>query len=238
MIKHFIQYWSLYMALSTILLGGLALPSRSGELIMVDTDKMVTFFTSPVILTPLFLTIVTLYWAKLVGLNDLKLSDRSLAIWALSNAYFWSSTFDVCSGFFGVTPNLNEHYITIDVKHLSPLGREINNEPALTRSGLDAVYLSEMCLHVPLSFLVFYCYVTKKRSTKLLESFVSGVQLMGTIAYYLPEILDGSKSYPEGGVSLYFGVYFGLLWVFFPLGLLCYNLYNAENSDSGKVKSE
>ena len=41
----------------------------------------------------------------------------------------------------------------------------------------------------------------------------------------MPEILDGQNHYPKGGIALYFGVYFGLLWILLPAFLIGRNAW-------------
>ena len=112
-------------------------------------------------------------------------------------------------------PVLRDHYNVVDSKHLNEEGR----------SGLDAVYLSEFMIHVPLCWLVFFSYHYDMPFTRTLETALSGIQIIGTWAYYVPEILDGQKHYPKKGIALWFGVYFGILWIVLPTLIIIRNAY-------------
>ena len=128
----------------------------------------------------------------------------------------WSGGCDVLSGYFAVMPVIRDHYNTIDTKHLDPS----------RRSGLDAVYLTELCLHVPLCACCFVAFVLRWPRKELLEMFVCGIQVVGTIAYYLPEFLDGCANYPDGGIGLWLGVGLGVVWIIVPFALLAHRLFN------------
>ena len=51
----------------------------------------------------------------------------------------------------------------------------------------------ELFCHVPMSWVCFYLYVKQKRSRRVVEAFVGGLQFAGTICYYLPEALRGME---------------------------------------------
>ena len=171
------------------------------------------FFLSPWFLGCVFTTVIgTLFTFRCKHLSRI---DRTLALWALTNATWWSFGCDVLSGYFAVMPVLRDHYNVVDTKHL------IESE----RSGLDAVYLCELFVHVPLCWAVFFSYINNWSFKRTLETALSGIQIVGTWAYYMPEILDGQNHYPKGGIALYFGVYFGLLWILLPAFLIGRNAW-------------
>ena len=87
---------------------------------------------------------------------------------------------------------------------------------------------SEISTHVPISWLCFYLYIHQAKSRRLVEAFLSGVQLMGTYAYYFPEIIEAwHRGTFEGGnwpfddpLLFGLGIGFGIMWVVFPIVLL------------------
>ena len=207
------EYAPLVLALIVGASGGIFAPSRDGDLIVQSPEKMMEFFLSSWFLGCVGLTVFGIVLSSRV--SHLSKIDRTLAYWALTNATWWSFGCDVLSGYFAVMPILRDHYNVVDTKHLIP------NE----RSGLDAVYLCELLVHVPLCWFVFFSYINNWPFTKTLETALSGIQIVGTWAYYVPEILDGQKHYPRGGIALYFGVYLGLLWIVLPALLIARNAY-------------
>ena len=192
---------------------GIFAPSRNGELVVQSTEKMMEFFLSPWLLGCVAATLAGSY----ATLRNTKLRkvEKALTLWALTNATWWSFGCDVLSGYFAVMPVLRDHYNVVDTKHM------ILNQ----RSGLDAVYLCEFLIHVPLCWMVFFSYHSNWSFTRTLETALSGIQIVGTWAYYIPEILDGQNHYPKGGIALYFGVYFGLLWIILPALIIVRNAW-------------
>eukprot|EP00657_Telonema_sp_P-1_P007622 TRINITY_DN2766_c0_g1_i1.p1 TRINITY_DN2766_c0_g1~~TRINITY_DN2766_c0_g1_i1.p1 ORF type:complete len:176 (-),score=46.55 TRINITY_DN2766_c0_g1_i1:189-716(-) len=149
--------------------------------------------------------------------------ERFCTLWHLTNGLWWSFGCDVLSGYFAVMPVMRKHYQTIDAKHLEPHAR----------TGLDAVYLTELFLHVPFSLACFYTYGKRMPCRYLLEMFVFGLQIEGCVMYYLPEMLENPttwKNWPTGGIGLYWGVGFGIVWVLLPLGMLVYRMQSVPRT--------
>lgn len=87
-------------------------------------------------------------------------------------------------------------------------------------------YWTEFLVHVPLAWWCFFAYVHDKPYRRSLEACLCGIQFMGTIAYYLPGFLGGCKHYPGDGcgslepnLGLWFGVYYGVLWLIVPFAV-------------------
>lgn len=229
------RYSPLVLAFVVAFSGAAFKPSKDGSLSPAESvEEVMEFLGSFWFLLCLGLCVAGTYWSfSKDRRTDFKLfendTEKGLAMWHLTNATWWSFGCDVLSGYFGVMPLLTSHYDTVDGKHsLSPgafatLG-DGTRAPALTRSGLDAVYLCELCIHVPLAWTVFWAYHHDAPWKRTLESVLCAVQITGTVCYYLPEILDGSHYYPEGGIALWFGVYFGLLWIALPVLIVVRNI--------------
>merc|ERR1719283_755613 len=73
-------------------------------------------------------------------------TDKAMAMWHLTNGFFWSLYCDSLSGLFVVMPRMRELSLVMDVSHL-------NHE---LRASLDACYWGEFLVHVPFSLLCFY----------------------------------------------------------------------------------
>ena len=218
-----LSHWALWLCCVVLLCGALFAPSRDGSMTFMSTQDSLSFLLSLPVLCCTGLTIIGFLWIR--RQRDVSEEERSWALWHLTNATWWSFGCDVLSGLFGIVPILSRHYETIDIKHTDPT----------KRSGLDAVYLCELFVHVPTAWIVFYGYGTRAPWTRTLESFLCGVQIIGTVAYYLPEFLDGSENYPKGGIALWFGVYFGLLWIVLPFAILLRNVQRDIRENARKV---
>lgn len=241
------RYSPLVLAFVVAFSGAAFKPSRDGRLLPAESvDDVLSFVGSFWFLLCFGLCATGAYWSfKKDQRSGFALfesdTEKALALWHLSNATWWSFGCDVLSGYFAVMPLLSSHYDTVDGKHSLPAGAfatlaDGSKAPALTRSGLDAVYLCELCIHVPLSWIVFWAYHRRDVQWRgTLESVLCAVQVIGTICYYLPEILDGSHYYPDGGIALWFGVYFGLLWIFLPIAIIVRNI-RIDSSRSEKSK--
>ena len=229
--------WSpLLLMAVTGLLGACVAPSRTAGPSLTSVTTAATLLLSPYLLGCFFSTLVLMRWAvtKSYMHDPNHWLDQFCTIWHLTNGTWsklaqplsslkysvhrWSLGCDVLSGLFEVMPVLRDHYKTIDVKHLQPS----------MRSGLDACYWTEATIHVPLSLLCFVLYVRRSEKRHLLEMFVLGVQLEGCVMYYLPEWLDGGSNWPEGGIGLWWGVGFGIVWVIVPIWLLIHKLMNLK----------
>mmetsp|Transcript_22083 Transcript_22083/g.50481 ORF Transcript_22083/g.50481 Transcript_22083/m.50481 type:complete len:226 (+) Transcript_22083:85-762(+) len=130
------------------------------------------------------------YKAKRSALGDATSIERLVAIWHLSNGVWWSFGCDVCSGMWCIMPRVREVYEYMDKRHLQP-------KTSSDRRLMDTAYYTELCVHVPLSLLTFTGYVIRAPWRYVLDGFISGVQLTGTVFYYGPEALSGKKNWPE-----------------------------------------
>ena len=107
------------------------------------------------------------------------------ALWHLTNAAWWSFGLDIMAGFFEIMPNFNAYYQIMDKTLL--LGFH-------ERATLNTIYLCELFIYVPLAWLCVYLYYCGHPCRHPVELFLSGIQLMGTIVYYVPGILQGGDN--------------------------------------------
>ena len=210
------RWWSVMMLVGIVLIPAAVVkpsanPSFPPEL--VELDKSIRFVTSLPFLGCMTALVAGLAWMRRYTFLASPV-EYGIAVWYLTNGCWWSGGCDVLSGFFAVMPNLSEHYLVIDTKHSTNDGKD--------RGGLDAVYLAELLIHVPTSIAVFHALVTRAPYARTLEAFLCGCQVVGTFAYYLPEVFVPTASWPDGGLALYGGIYFGLLWVVLPLAILAW----------------
>lgn len=120
-------------------------------------------------------------------------------------------------------PKMNVIYLAIDSKHY------IGGTAA--RSTLDTVYLCELLIHVPVSWWCFQLYLKQHPARHVVEGFVAGIQMIGCIAYYLPEVLEAvARGTFEGGhwpwdepLLFFAAIFMGTMWVIVP-GLLLVRL--------------
>ena len=154
-------------------------------------DVVNDYLLTPALAGCILATAVFIVWALSQGVGQQTKMQQLILFWHLTNATWWSLGCDVFSGLFAVMPLLNNTYLLIDAKHT--LGPPIS-EPRII---LDVVYILELTLHVPVSLLAFILYVKKSPSRFIVEACVSGAQIAGVYAYYLPEGLTGGHNWPN-----------------------------------------
>ena len=167
-----------------------------------------------------FLTCISLTIVGILLIRIHKVQEITVALWHLTNATWWSFGCDILSGLFAIMPNLSNIYKIMDTNHLS-----IDK-----RHTLDAIYWCELFIHVPLSWICFYSYLVDSGKKYILETFLAGIQLMGTIAYYLPEILNNCHSWKYNILASSLNLVFGLIWIIYPCIILKKNLTNVINN--------
>lgn len=208
---HGCVYWPyFFMACTIVIATAYELDGRTD--MMTRTSRMLT---SPWPLGCVGATVALhfLCFARSRGLARAAWTERMAAVWHLTNATWWSFGCDVLAGLFGVMPNINRLYEVLDTTHL---------EPSAGRAGLDACYWVELCVHVPFSLLVFGLYCKRAPERYIVEAFVCGAQTVGTVAYYLPEVLRGGEHWCWDRPLIFaVGIAIApLLWIVLPLVLL------------------
>ena len=169
-----------------------------------------SYITSPVCAPCILVTLVGLY----LCIKNVSENHMMTALWHLTNMTWFSFGCDVLSGYFRVMPNLSNFYLAMEPNHLKKD----------KRFTLHTVYLSELFIYVPLSFICLYFYISNNPKVIILETFLAGIQLMGTICYYFPEILNKCKSWKFNKLSSALGFIFGIIWIIFPVIILNKNL--------------
>ena len=152
-------------------------------------------------------------------------NDLADALWHLTNATWWSFGLDVFSGLLGIMPNFTIYYQIMDVTHLMGF---------YERATLDTIYLCELFIHIPLSWICVYLYYLNNPCRHPVELFLSGIQLMGTIAYYLPGILQGGSNLATNKFITVLNLALGMIWIIKPIYILKKHI--AINQDSAKIK--
>jgi hypothetical protein len=199
------KYWILELMFISILISLNYHPNN--DIYTYSNSK--DFILSYAFLTSLTSTSIGIY---LIYLSKIKEIEK--ALWHLTNATWWSLGCDVFSGLFSIMPNLNNIYKIMDTNHLSDDNRH----------HLDSIYWSELFIHIPLSLTCFYFYITKNNKKYFLETFLSGIQLMGTIAYYLPEILNDCIHWKYNILVSSLNLIFGSIWILYPIIILKDNI--------------
>lgn len=78
-------------------------------------------------------------------------------------------------------------------------------------------YFGELTFHVPLSFLTFLLYATQHKKRYVVEALVSGGQIVGTYAYYMPGVWDGGLFWPTDNLLILFpAIIAAVFWVVLP----------------------
>ena len=163
------------------------------------------------VFSPSFMTclIPTLVGQKILRIklhnNPSELAD---ALWHLTNATWWSFGLDVLSGLFEIMPNFNTYYQIMDNKHLMGFHE---------RATLNTIYLCELFIYIPLCWLCVYLYLINHPDRFVVELFLSGIQLMGTIVYYLPGILQGGGTISTNKLITFMNLTLGMIWIIKPL---------------------
>jgi len=116
-------------------------------------------------------------------------TDKMVTVWFLMNACWYHTGCDVASGLFQVMPNLRDAYAVSNGAHNFPM-----HHPA--RAFLDAVYWFELFVQLPLCVLTYFLYLRRSPLRPVVESFLCGLHLTGTVAYYLPNVLMGETTNP------------------------------------------
>ena len=190
-------YWTVLVALGTVLLGSLLDPLRSVEestlALSFDLPRLLSMLTSPFLL----LCVGGMAWGiwrankvwastRPTAFTD---TDRMVIIWYLMNAAWFHTGCDVCSGLFQVMPNLTDAYAISNAVHLNPRYHE-------ARAFLDAIYWFELLVEMPLCVLVFKLSLKRSVWAHPVEILLCGFHFAGTVAFYVPNLLMGEVSNP------------------------------------------
>jgi len=181
-------YWPVLLFASTVLLGWFYDPAKLESLFPFSWDfaRVVASLSSPVFWGFFLLSIAGITYAQRVwgtksGFTD---TDKMATLWFLLNATWFHLGCDVMSGLFHVMPNLSEAYVALNDVHSLPM-----HHP--DRVVLDTVYWFEILVEAPLALLVTALYLRQSKTRPIVEAFLNGLYIAGTVAYYMPNIILG-----------------------------------------------
>ena len=181
-------YWPVLLFASTAVTAWVYDPALGDSMFpfSFSVDRMVASLTSGVFWFFVLLSIGGIFfvrriWESKGGFSDI---DKMATLWFLLNATWFHTGCDIMSGFFGVMPNLTESYIALNDVHRLPMFHP-------DRVIYDAIYLFEMFVEAPLALWVTWLYLRKASIRPVAESFLNGMYIAGTVAYYMPNILLG-----------------------------------------------
>ena len=181
-------YWPVALFLSTAIVAWFYDPGLMDSMLPFswDSSRVVASLTSPVFLFFFGLSVagvvfVRRRWKNGGGFSD---TDKMATLWFLLNATWFHTGCDIMSGLFGVMPNLTESYIALNDVHSLPM-----HDPG--RVYYDTIYWLEVFVEAPLALYVTALYLRQAKVRPVVESFLNGLYIAGTVAYYLPNIILG-----------------------------------------------
>jgi hypothetical protein len=181
-------YWPVLLFASTAVTAWLYDPAlvESTFPFSWDLSRVVASLTSPVFWTFILLSIAGIVivrrrWQDKSGFTD---TDKMATLWFLLNATWFHTGCDIMSGLFQVMPNLTESYIALNDVHNLPM-----HHPG--RVYFDTIYWFELFVEAPLALIVTALYLRQAKIRPVVESFLNGLYIAGTVAYYIPNIILG-----------------------------------------------
>jgi hypothetical protein len=181
-------YWPVLLFASTAVTAWLYDPAlvESTFPFSWDLSRVVASLTSPVFWTFILLSIAGIVivrrrWQDKSGFTD---TDKMATLWFLLNATWFHTGCDIMSGLFQVMPNLTESYIALNDVHNLPM-----HHPG--RVYFDTIYWFELFVEAPLALIVTALYLRQAKIRPVVESFLNGLYIAGTVAYYMPNIILG-----------------------------------------------
>ncbi|UCH30020.1 MAG: hypothetical protein JSV06_03065 [Myxococcales bacterium] len=181
-------YWPVLLFLGTALTSWLYDPAQLDSTFpfSLDVSRVVASLTSPVFLTFFGLSVGAIViarrtWEAKAGFSA---TDKMATLWFLLNATWFHTGCDIMSGLFQVMPNLTESYIALNDVHTLPM-----HHPG--RVYFDTIYWFELFIEAPLALLVGVLYLRQAKIRPIVETFLNGLYVAGTVAYYMPNIIVG-----------------------------------------------
>jgi hypothetical protein len=181
-------YWPVLLFASTAVTAWLYDPAliESTFPFSWELSRVVASLTSPVFWTFVLLSVtgvvfVRRAWQDKPGFSD---TDKMATLWFLLNATWFHTGCDIMSGLFQVMPNLTESYIALNDVHNLPM-----HHPG--RVYFDTIYWFELFVEAPLALIVTALYLRQAKIRPVVESFLNGLYIAGTVAYYMPNIILG-----------------------------------------------
>jgi hypothetical protein len=125
-------------------------------------------------------------WARSDAFSS---TDKMAMLWFLLSASWFHIGCDVLSGLFAVMPNMTEAYGAMNDALLLP-------RYSPERIGLDVVYWFELFVQMPLAYATFALYARRSPMRPAVECFLCGLHVVGTVAYYVPDMILGHTTHP------------------------------------------
>jgi hypothetical protein len=211
--RTFYIYWPVLLFLSTATTAWLYDPALFDSTFpfSFSTERVIASLVSPVFWTFVLLSIGGIFYARRAwqGKQGYSDTDKMATLWFLLNATWFHTGCDIMSGLFQVMPNLTESYIALNSVHELPLYHP-------DRALYDAIYWFEVFIEAPLALVVAILYLRQATVRPIVESFLNGLYVAGTIAYYLPNILAG---HTEHVLMSNFDRSLGAVWIVVSVGL-------------------
>ena len=181
-------YWPVLLFLGTALTSWLYDPAQLDSTFpfSFDLSRVVASLTSPVFLVVFGLSIGAIVFARRTweAKAGFSATDKMATLWFLLNATWFHTGCDIMSGLFQVMPNLTESYIALNDVHTLPM-----HHPG--RVYYDTIYWFEVFVEAPLALLVGVLYLRQAKIRPIVETFLNGLYVAGTVAYYMPNIIVG-----------------------------------------------
>ena len=185
-------HWSVVLFLATVVAAGLYDPANAGALLpfALAPARFAALVSWPMALALLPMAagfvIARRAWARD---GSFSLTDKMATVWFLMCATWFHLGCDILSGLFQVMPDVTDVYRAMNAALWKPM-----HDPA--RVVLDVVYWFELFVQMPLAWLTFGLYVTRSPARPAVESFLCGLHITGTVAYYVPDLILGQTTHP------------------------------------------
>lgn len=181
-------YWPVLLFASTAVIGWFYDPAEieSAFPFSWSFSRFLASLSSPVFWTFLILSVAGIVIARRVWQtkSGFTATDKMATLWFLLNATWFHTGCDVMGGLFQVMPNLSEAYVALNDVHNMPM-----HHP--DRIVLDTIYWFELLVEAPLALLVSVLYLKQSKTRPIVEAFLNGLYIAGTMAYYMPNIILG-----------------------------------------------
>lgn len=181
-------YWPVLLFASTVLTGWIYDPDllQSTFPFSWDFGRVLASLTSPVFWVFVLLSVAGIVlarrtWQAKSGFSD---TDKMATLWFLLNATWFHTGCDIMSGLFQAMPNLTESYIALNDVHALPMHHA-------GRVYFDTIYWFELFVEAPLALVVTWLYLRQASVRPVVEAFLNGLYIAGTVAYYMPNIILG-----------------------------------------------
>eukprot|EP01064_Diplonema_japonicum_P010741 TRINITY_DN17975_c0_g4_i1.p1 TRINITY_DN17975_c0_g4~~TRINITY_DN17975_c0_g4_i1.p1 ORF type:complete len:249 (+),score=50.92 TRINITY_DN17975_c0_g4_i1:44-748(+) len=182
-------------------------------------EERLSFATDPLVVGTFLSMVLFSLFVRWQGCVELSAKDRRKARWYLWNGFVIHFLMDGCVGGLGQVPLLLKQYLAVDPRYASVATSGSYSVPVV-------IALLEMSIWAPLCLLSYYSMRRGLTWSPAVQLLTSALHLVGTIAFVLPEVLEGFPNIvtdPNLEFTMhhitYFWFGFGLnvLWIVVPL---------------------